>query len=594
MNNREIAQKFSEISDMLEILDNPKDQFRVVAYHNASRNIEMLSQELDELYRRQGIKGLKSIPGIGESIADKIEELINTGKIHYHQELAHQVPAPVLLFLKIPGVGPITALKLFQSYKVKNISDLKKNIVKDKTEKYFKAKSKENILRDIEMLGKMSGRMLLSFAEPIAREIVETLKSYKEIKQADAVGSLRRMKETIGDIDVVASANIKNQKSNVKSKDHPIIERFIHEPFVGKCLSHGETKATILHKKGVQVDLELLPDDQYGSLLQHFTGSKEHNIALRTWAEKHGFSVSEHGIKKVESGKSSVKRQTSNTKIIKCETEEKVYKTFGMDTPEPEIRENQGEIEAALNHKLPKIITLGNIQGDLHMHTHWSEGEETMEKMAIACKKLGYKYIAITDHTSGLGIAHGLKGEDVQEYINEARHLSKKLGIKILAGAEVNIMADGSLDLSDKYLAKLDFVIASVHSGFRQEKEKMTQRIIKAITNTNVNALGHPTGRLIEKRNGIEADWEKIFQIAGKNKVAMEINAQADRLDLNDSMILLAKKYRVKFIINTDSHSISQLQNMRYGVAMARRGWCEKKDILNTLSLSQFSAAYKH
>ncbi len=588
MNNREIAQQFSEIADMLEILDNPKDQFRVVAYHNASRNIDMLSSELDELYRRQGLEGLKSIPGIGESIAEKIEELVNTGQIKYHQELANRVPRPVLLFLRIPGVGPKTASRLYQVYKSKNILELKNSIVKDKSEKYFKIKTKENILRDIEMLKNMSGRMLLSFAEPIAREIVKTLRSYSDVQQADAVGSLRRMKETIGDIDVIASLKVKSK--NVKGKSL-VVERFINEPFVDKCLSHGETKATILHKKGVQVDLELLPADQYGSLLQHFTGSKEHNITLRTWAEKHGFSISEHGVKILAS---NVKRLMSNTKIIKCGTEEKVYKTLKMDTPEPELRENRGEIEAALHHKLPKIITLDDIQGDLHMHTHWSEGEETMEKMATACKKIGYKYLAVTDHTSSLGIAHGLKGDDIQEYVGEARKLSEKLGIKILAGAEVNIMANGSLDLSDNYLAKLDFVIASVHSGFRQDKEKMTQRIIKAITNTNVNVLGHPTGRLIEKRNGVEADWEKIFQIAAKYKVAMEINAQADRLDLNDSMILLAKKYGVKFIISTDSHSISQLQNMRYGVAMARRGWCEKKDILNTLSLSQFSAAYKH
>lgn len=575
MTNLEIAKQISDIGDMLEILNDPQDQFRIIAYHNAARKIEMMSEEIENIYKQRGRKGLQEISGIGESISQHIEEYIKTKGLKYHNELAKKVPGAILEFTKIPGIGPKGALKLYQAYGVNKINDLKKAIKKDRTEKFFKIKSKQNVLEGIEQFKGLTGRMLLSFAEPIAREVVETLKTYPEIIKADMVGSLRRMEETIGDIDVVAAS--KNPRQT--------IEKYIKEPFVKHCVAHGTTKAEIIHTKGPQIDLEILPKDQYGSLLQHLTGSKEHNIALRTWAEKHGFSISEHGIKKVEIGK---------TMAIKCETEEKVYKILGMQMPIPEMRENRGEISLALKNKLPEdIIELKDIRADLHLHSAWSEGELTIEKMARACKDLGYDYLAITDHTSGLGITHGLRAKEFSQYADEIKQISDKLKINILAGAEANIMADGSLDIPDKFLGRLDFVIGAVHGGFRQNQEQATKRLIRAMENPNIDAIGHPSGRLIERRSALNIDWEKAFEAARRTNKIMEINAQPDRLDLNDSLILLAKQYGLRFIISTDAHHIRHLDNMRYGVATARRGWLEKKDVLNTLPLAQFLKGLK-
>jgi len=580
MTNKEIAKQISDIGDMLEILGNRKDQFRIIAYHNAARKIEMLSFELEDVYKEKGADGLKGISSIGESISKSIEELIKTGEISYHEHLIKQVPKAIVEFTKIPGIGPKTALKIFESYKVDTIKKLKEKVKTDQTEKYFKKKSKQNILEGIELLSHFTGRMLLSFAEPIALEIIELLKKDNAVISCDAVGSLRRMQETVGDIDIVASSNNPTQT----------IQQFIQAPFIEHIISHGDTKATVIHKRGPQIDLEILPSEEYGSLLQHFTGSKEHNVKLRTWAQAHGFSISEHGIKPLR-GKSQETRnnnQIDDRKIIKCETEEKVYKTLGMDYIPPELREDRGEIDLALKHQLPKLVEIKDIKGDFHLHSIHSDGETSIEDMATACKKLGYTHIAITDHTFGLGVTHGLRETDIDNYINETKRVSKKVGIKVLAGAETNIMANGEIDMPDKYLEKLDFVIASIHSGFRQDRVKITERLIKSIQNPNVDIIGHPSGRLLERRHELSIDWEKVFKQAAVNKVAMEIDAQPDRLDLDDNLILLAKKFGVKFIISTDSHHIEHLQNMRYGVAMARRGWLEKKDILNTLSLSEF------
>lgn len=583
MTNLEIAKQLSDIGDMLEILDNPKDTFRIIAYHNAARKVEMMSEELEDVYGKKGVKGLRGVSGIGESIANSIEKLLTKGKISYREELIKKVPRAIVEFTKIPGVGPKTALKLFKDYYVDSIKALKRVIMNDKSEKFFPAKTKDNILVGIRDLSQLTGRMLLSFAEPIAREVVETLRNYPEVEKADMVGSLRRMKETVGDIDIVACAKLKN----LKVKNNVIIGKFIKEPFVEEVILHGNTKATVIHKKGTQIDLEILPTDQYGSLLQHFTGSKDHNIHLRTWAEKHGFSLSEHGIK--------VLSKSKRLELIKCDTEGKVYKTLGMQTPIPEMREDRGEIELALKHQLPKdIIELKNIKADLHLHSTWSEGEKTISEMAEACQKLGYNYCAITDHTAGLGITHGLKEKDIPRYMREIKNQNQKIkNFKILSGAEVNIMADGKLDIPDAGLEKLDLVIASIHSGFRQSKEKITARLLKAINNPHVDIIGHPSGRLIERRQPLEIDWDQVFQTAAKTGTIMEINAQPDRLDLNDDLIILAKKYGVKFVISTDSHHLAHLENMRYGVATAHRGWLEQKDVLNTLSLDKFQIYLK-
>lgn len=578
MTNLEIAKQLSDIGDMLEILGDPKSQFRIIAYHNAARRVEMLNDDLADIYQNKGVKGLREISGIGESIANSIEELLTKGEISYHEELIQKVPRAIVEFTKIPGVGAKIALKLFNDYHVDTIKDLKKAIMADKSEKYFRVKSKNNILTGISELSSLTGRMLLSFAEPIASDIVKTLRAYSEVKQADAVGSLRRMKETVGDIDIVASLKASSHQLSSTS----VINKFISESFVQKVISHGDTKATIIHKRGVQVDLEILPSEEYGSLLQHFTGSKDHNIYLRTWAEEHGFSISEHGIKVLDKG----------NKLIKCDTEEKVYKTLGMQTPIPEMREDRGEIELALEHRLPKnIINLKDIKADLHLHTTWSEGETGIMEMAKACQKQGYEYCAITDHTAGLGITHGLKESDIDKYIQEIKTYNLRpttRGFKILSGAETNIMANGKLDLPDESLKKLDLVIASIHSGFKEEKEQITSRILAAINNPNVDIIGHPSGRIIERRSALNVDWEKVFQAAGDTGTIMEINASPDRLDLTDDLVLMARKFNVKFVISTDAHSIDTLTNMRYGVAVARRGWLNQDEVMNTLPLRHF------
>lgn len=582
MSNKEIAQAINSIGDMLEVLG--ENSFRVSAYHRAARLIDMQILELKDLYEREGIAGLEKIPGVGESIAQKIEELIKTGKSDYQQRLRKKVPSAIIEFAKIPGVGPKTAYKLYQLFKVNSIEQLKLALKNNQHLEKIKEKTRANIIRGIDILLHQSGRLLLSFAEPIAREVVAILKKYPQIKQANFAGSLRRMKETVGDIDIIAATRqkIKNQILNFETNKE-IINKFIKEPFVSKVINQGATKATIIDNNGVQIDLEILPADEYGSLLQHFTGSKDHNIALRTYAEKIGFSVSEHGIKKGLRGKGQ-----GLSKIIKCNTEEKVYKMLGMQTPSPELRENQGEIEAAVGNNLPALVKLSDIKGDLQMHSNYSDGSGTIQEMAEICQKLGYEYLAITDHSATLGITGGLKLTNFEKYINEIKKISKKLGIKIFTGIEANIKPDGNIDLPEVLMKKMDIVLASIHTSFRQDRQTTTQRLIRAIQNPYVKIIAHPTGRIINRRPEVDADWTEVFKICKKYNKVMEINSYPDRLDLNDRLIRQAIDMGVKLSINTDSHQPAHLLNIRYGVAQARRGWCEAKDIVNTYNLAKF------
>lgn len=595
MTNAEIAEKINEIGEMLEILD--ENSFKITAYERAARIIEMTSEPLENIYQDKGIKGLDEINGIGESISEKIEELLKTGKIKYHSELLKKVPAPIIEFTKIPGVGPKTAKKLYDTFHVKKISDLKSDLKSSKKIDVFKKKTRENILRGIDILSHQSNRMLLSVAQNAASPVLKTLKSYPEVKFVDVVGSLRRMQETIGDVDVVVAPKtelrIKNQELSKQ-----IIDKFVKEDFVKKIVSQGETKATIINQNNIQIDLEILPVEEYGSLLQHFTGSKEHNIALRTYAEKQGFSISEHGIKRLRDNRkletrNSKSETNSNDKIIKCRTEDEVYKVLGMQVPPPEMRENHGEIELALKHQLPKLIELNDIKGDLQMHTTYSDGADSVEEMARACKKLGYEYMAITDHPSTLGVTQGVKPEDVDKYIKDIHDIAKKVGIHIFAGIEANIRPDGTLDLDDKLLAKFDLVFGAVHSSFHQEKSIATKRLLTALANPRLDILGHPSGRVINRRPSIEVDWQEVFKTAKKFNKILEIDAYPDRLDLNDIHIKEAISYKVKLVIDTDSHYQEHLINMRYGVAQARRGWAQKKDIINTLSLNEILQVFK-
>ncbi|MDH4358765.1 MAG: DNA polymerase/3'-5' exonuclease PolX [Candidatus Berkelbacteria bacterium] len=562
VSNSEFAKIFEEFSEILELKD--ANRFRIAAYQKASQTAKSLGEPIEQIYERGGAKELDNIPGIGKGIAQKIEEYIKTGRVKELEGLRKSLPRQEVEYMRVPGIGPKTATKLHKEFRAKDLADLKSRLEKSGS-KYFKEKTLANILRGIEVYKGMGGRMLLVEAREIAREAVEYLEKSRLASKVTPVGSLRRFKETVGDIDIVAIA----------PDPKKAIEYFSKFPGAKEVISKGEAKGTIIHRLGAQVDFEIMPEESFGSLLQHFTGSKEHNIHLRTYAQEHGMSVSEHGIKK---GK----------KLIRCRTEEEVYGTLGMKYIEPELREDRGEIEAALNDKLPELIEMKDIKGDFHVHSNWSDGNAKIEDLARKAVELGHKFLAISDHTVTLGIARGLDSKRFNQRRREIESVRKKYrGLNLFDSCEVNIGSDGSLDLPDEAMKYFDVVTASIHSGFNQSKEQITKRMIRAMENAYVDVIGHPTGRLINRREGYSADWEQVFKTAAQENVALEINASPDRLDLPDGLVLKAKKMGVRFAISTDSHSLEQLSFLPFGISVARRGWCEKKDIVNALELEE-------
>ncbi|MDP2906516.1 MAG: DNA polymerase/3'-5' exonuclease PolX, partial [Nanoarchaeota archaeon] len=447
------------------------------------------------------------------------------------------------------------------------VKDLEKASKKHLIQKLetFKEKTEENILKGIELFKQKKERMLLGLALPQAREIISRLEKVEGVQHVEAAGSLRRMKETIGDIDILVTSK----------KPMPVMESFTKMPSVKRILAKGETKSSVILKTGLQADVRVLEPSSFGSALQYFTGNKDHNIKLRTISIKKGLKLSEYGL-----------FTKKGDKKVAGKTEEEVYKKLGLPYIEPELREDTGEIEAAIKGKLPKLITANDIRGDFHVHTKASDGVNTIKEIAEFCKKIGYEYICIADHSKSTTIAHGLSEKQVEKQIEEVRKLDKKIeGIRILTGTEVDILEDGRLDFPDHILKKMDIVTASIHKKFKMSKEKMTERIIQAMSNDNVDIIGHLTGRLIGEREGYDLNFEKVFQAAKNTKTALEINSQLKRLDLNGPRVKDAKNYSVKFAVCTDAHSLAQLNFMELGVAMARRGWCEKKDVVNTLSL---------
>lgn len=565
MTNKEIAKILKNIAGMLEIKE--ESRYRVMAYENAARSIKHLADDVEDIYKKGE---LEKIEGVGESIAEKIRELIKTGKCKYYEDLKKKVPIEEVELTNVPGVGPKMAQTFYDKLKIKNIAELEKAAKKGKIRKLenFGKKSEENILKGIEQLKKHTkekNRMLLSFAEPIAQEIIKKLKKCPTVKKYDPVGSLRRMKETIGDIDIVVGCK----------EPEKVIKCFAKLSFVKRVVVSGETKISVIHKKGIRVDLQILPLDSYGSLLQHFTGSKEHNIHLRKLAGEKNLKLSEYGI---------LDKKTK--KLHKFDNEKDFYKFLDMQYIEPELRTDRGEIEKALSGDLPKLVKLSDIQGDLHVHTKESDGSNTIEEMAKAGIKKNHKYLCISDHTKGLGVASGLDEKEFLKHIKNIKKADKSFKkIKLLTGAEVNITAKGELDLDQEVLDKLDVVVASVHSAFSQSEEEMTKRMIKAIKNPAVNILGHPSGRIIGERDAYDIEWPEVFKAAAKHNVALEINSFPDRLDLKDVLVKEALNYNVKFAIDTDSHRLSHMENMKYGVAVARRGWAQKKDIINAMNL---------
>ncbi len=574
MENQELAQIFYEIANYLEM---EEVQFKPYAYQKAAIALESLEEDVGEIYKRGGVKALEKIPGVGKSIAEKIEEYLKTGKIKYYEQFKKRIPIDLGEMIAVEGMGPKKAKILYQKLRIKNLKDLEKAARAHKIASLFGfgEKTEKNILEGIAFLKRSKGRFLLGEILPRAKEVYEKLKSLKEVERINTAGSVRRMKETIGDVDFLVISN----------KPEKVMDFFVSLPGVVKIWGKGATKASVRMKDGFDMDIRVVPKKSYGAALQYFTGSKEHNIVTRRIAMDLGLKLSEYGLFRAK-------------KMIASETEEGIYKALGMQWMEPELRENQGEIEAAIAHKLPKIIGYKDIKGDLHCHSDWDGGANSIIDMAKAAKDLGYEYLGISDHTKFLRIEHGLDEKKLAEQRKEIVKINSKFYIlhskfRILQGCESNILNDGSIDIKDEALKKLDYAIAGVHSSFKMEKTRMTERIIRAMKNPNIDIISHPTGRILKRRDEYQIDFDKILRAAKEYGVVLEINSFPERLDLNDQNIRRAKTAEVKMIINTDSHRKDQLRFMEFGIAQARRGWAEKEDIINAQPLEKLLKYFK-
>jgi len=561
--NQQIAKIFSEISELLELKG--ENVFRIRAYRRAAQNMDNLSKDVSTLSQEE----LESIPGIGKDLAGKIHEFLETGKIAKHEELKREIPGGVLQLLQVPGLGPKKAKMLFERLKVKSVDGLEAAIRKGKLAGLpgIQKKTEENILKGIELIKRGAERLPLGRALPLAEDIVRRIKDTAPVDNIEVAGSIRRRKDTVKDIDILTTSK----------QPEAVMDAFVKLPHVTRVLMHGPTRSSVITEEGIQVDLRVVDADSFGAALLYFTGSKQHNIKLREMAVRAGLKISEYGVFK-EPGEER----------IGGKKEEDVYKALKLPFIPPELREDTGEIEAALAGKLPDLVTLVDIKGDLHVHTNWSDGSHDLGALVQAAKKKGYSYIAITDHTKGLGVAHGLDEKRLAEEIKLIDDANKKLsGFRVLKGTEVDIQSDGRLDLPDDALAGLDIVVASIHSGFKQTQAQITARLISAVRNPCVSVIAHPTGRLIGERDAYAVDMEAVLKEAAKYGVAMEINAYPLRLDLNDLHAKMAKELGVPLVISTDTHVTSQFDFMTYGVSIARRGWVEKKDVLNTLESDQ-------
>jgi len=566
--NIEVAKILYEIADMLEAQG---VQFKPTAYRKAARSIEELSEDITDVWKRNE---LEKIPGVGSHIAMRIAEYLKTGRMKYYEDLKKEFPIDFESLGRVEGLGPKRAIVLYKQLGVRNLEDLKRAVEEHKIRNLsgFGEKSEQKIAEGIGLAAESGKRMLLSQITPIAKELEKKLRSLKEVEQLDIVGSYRRRKETIGDLDILVVSNDPKKVMDFFTKiDSPIT-----------VLAKGPTKSSVLLSSGLHVDLRVVDASSYGSALLYFTGSKEHNIALRTHAISKGMKLSEYGLFKGE-------------KRIAGRTEMEVYQKLGLkEWIPPELRENMGEIEAALKGTLPKLVELNDIRGDLHVHTNWSEGRNTLEEVAEMGKSLGYEYILISDHGGSLvPIAKCMNEKKILEQGKKIDELNKKLdGITLLKGCETNIKDDGSIDVSNATLKSLDIVTTAIHTKFKMPKKEMTKRIITAMENEYVDIIAHPTGRLIGSRQPLDFDFDEVLDAAKRTGTFLEINSHPERLDL-DYFHIYKSRGKIKFTLGTDAHEKSQMRFMEFGVAQARRGWCERTDILNTLQLKELRKIFE-
>ncbi|MGB4449133.1 MAG: DNA polymerase/3'-5' exonuclease PolX [Tepidanaerobacteraceae bacterium] len=564
MKNFEVAFIFYDIADILEIKG--ENFFKIRAYRKAAHTIENLPMDVKEL---AGESRLQEIEGIGKALEEKIREIINTGTCRYYEELKKDFPRGLVEMLKIPGLGAKKIKVIYDNLGISSIEELEKAARAHKIRELpgMGVKTEQSILKGIKTLKGQGDRVQLAIALPVANRIMEILSGMKEVSKVAIAGSLRRRKEMVKDIDIVVATEAAET----------LVENFLKLPIISRVLAEGLSKVSVVLNAGIQVDLRLVKPQEFYSALQHFTGSKEHNTKLRSLALKMGYKLNEYGI---------FEKEGDGVFCPKSETE--LYSKLDMPYIIPELREDRGEIEAALQDGLPDLVKLEDIRGDLHLHSDFSDGVSSIEEMVKKAKELGYEYIAITDHSKSLKVARGLDESRLRQQLELIKGINERVkGIRILTGIEVDILPDGSLDFDDDILKELDVVIASIHSGFKQDKTTITSRIVNACHNRYVNIIAHPTGRLLGRREPYDVDMDEVFEAAAKTGTVLEINSSPDRLDLNDVNVKRAAEMGIKIAINTDAHGTEALSDMMYGVWVARRGWLAAENIINTYSLEQ-------
>lgn len=577
MDNKQLATILYETADLMEV--QADDSFRIRSYRRAAEAIEGFPTQIADIIHDD--KALLAIPGIGKGMVFNLKEIFSEGKLKIHAELLEKYRPSMLELLKIQGLGPKTIALIWSAFQVSDLAGVEKLAQEGKlrTLPRMSEKSEQKILKNIETYRSISGRFMLDTAVETAERLTAHLRELPGIEKITPAGSLRRGRETVGDLDILVTGPC----AKSEAQRDAVIDQIVKFPGILEVLVKGENKVSFKLRSGMQVDVRILPPESFGAAMQYFTGSRNHNVTLRQRALKMGFTLNEYGLAKLD-----------DNSIVASHTEDDIYNKLGLDCIPPEMRENCGEIELAAKHQLPRLLEQKDLRGDVHMHTVETDGRNTIEEMAEAAKARGYQYMAITDHSKNLAMANGLDDLRAEVHIKRIRAANQKIdGITILAGIEVDILADGALDLSDDVLAQMDIVIASVHSHFAQERAQMTDRVVKAISSPHVSLLGHPTGRLLLRRDAFALDMDAVMKAAAQHKVAMELNSYPDRLDLSDVHLRMARERGIPIVINTDAHHTTHMDMIKYGVLQARRAWLTPANVLNTLPPEKFKKAMK-